>query len=81
MKISCKGKTQIICNSIRVKSEEMPRGNMVLSFVAPVIMKLLQEKVKDTASKPYCEEFQALDFCRDSHQELMLLDKLTDIDE
>ena len=56
MKILCKGKKQIICNSIRAKAEEMPRCHLALSFITLVIMKMLQEKVKDTASKPYYKE-------------------------
>ena len=37
---------------VRTQSEETFRGQLVLSFIASVIVKMLQEKVKDTSFNP-----------------------------
>ena len=46
----CKNNTKML--PIRTQSEETFRGHLVLSFIASVIVKMLQEKVKDTSFNP-----------------------------
>ena len=37
---------------LRVQTEETLRGHLMLSFIAAVIIKILQEKLKDTSMTP-----------------------------
>ena len=46
----CKNNTKML--PVRTQSEETFRGHLVLSFIASVIVKMLQEKVKDTSFNP-----------------------------
>lgn len=46
----CKNNTKML--PIRTQSEETFRGHLVLAFIASVIVKMLQEKVKDTQFTP-----------------------------
>ena len=46
----CKNNTKML--PLRTQSEETFRGHLVLSFIASVIVKMLQEKVKDTSFNP-----------------------------
>ena len=46
---------------LRTQSEETFRGHLVLSFIASVIVKMLQEKVKDTSFNPESMPFSLRD--------------------
>ena len=46
----CKNNTKML--PIRTQTEETFRGHLVLAFIASVIVKMLQEKVKDTSFNP-----------------------------
>ena len=46
----CKNNTKML--PIRTQTEETFRGHLVLAFIASVIVKMLQEKVKDTNFNP-----------------------------
>ena len=46
----CKNNTKML--PLRVQTEETLRGHLMLSFIAAVIIKILQEKLKDTSMTP-----------------------------
>ena len=55
----CKNNTKML--PLRTQSEETFRGHLVLSFIASVIVKMLQEKVKDTSFNPESMPFSLRD--------------------